>query len=338
VRCEAGVTLETVLQTLVPAGWFLPVTPGTQFVTIAGAVANDVHGKNHYAMGTIGCHVTQLELLRSNGERLLCSSTQNAGLFAATIGGLGLTGFITWVELKLIPVINAFIEEESFQCDNLNEMLALFHESDSTYQYTVSWIDCLATGKQLGRGIFTRGNHCANVALPKAHVPRKKSTVPVVFPPGCLNRLSVGAFNRLYYRKLLAKQKQSRMDYDPFFYPLDAILHWNRLYGPKGFIQYQCVLVDDPVNAMRELLTLIARSGQPSPLNVLKTFGAVKSPGLLSFPREGLTLALDFPNRGDATRQLLRRLEQVVIDASGRIYPAKDSLMSAAGFRRGVAR
>jgi FAD/FMN-containing dehydrogenase len=338
LRCEAGVTLENILHVMVPQGWFLPVTPGTQFVTIAGAVANDVHGKNHYSMGTIGCHVTQLELLRSSGERLVCSPAENKTMFAATIGGLGLTGFMTWVELKLIPVVNAFIQEESFQCANLDEMMALFTESDRTYQYTVSWIDCLAQGQQLGRGIFTRGNHCTNTELPGAHVPRKKSTVPLVFPPGCLNRLSVAAFNQLYYRKLMAKRASSRLDYDPFFYPLDAILHWNRLYGPQGFIQYQCVLVEDTVSAMKELLAIIARSGQPSPLNVLKTFGEVKSPGMLSFPRKGLTLALDFPNRGEKTLRLCRELDKVVKQAKGALYPAKDSRMPPEMFALGFPR
>ena len=328
LRCEAGVTLEKILDLVVPVGWFLPVTPGTKFVTIAGAIANDVHGKNHYSMGSIGCHVTQIELLRSNGERLVCSPNQNNEIFAATIGGLGLTGFITWVELQLIRINSAFIQEESFQCASLDEMMVLFQESDSTFQYTVAWIDCLASGKQLGRGIFTRGNHCTRTDLPVAHIARSKKSIPIVFPPGCLNRLTVGVFNQLYYRKLLGKHQQSRMDYDPFFYPLDAMLHWNRLYGPHGFIQYQCVLVTDPVNAMKELLAIIARSGQPSPLNVLKTFGEVKSPGMLSFPRNGLTLALDFPNRGEKTLALCRELDKVVKQAKGALYPAKDSRMT----------
>src|SRR5689334_21962311 len=161
LRCEAGVSLDQILRLIVPAGWFLPVTPGTKFVTIAGAIANDVHGKNHNNAGTIGRYITQFELLRSDGSRQICSPTQNRDLFAATIGGLGLTGFITWAECKLIPIKNAFIQEESIQCSNLDEMVQLFAESDLSYQYTVAWIDCLAKGKQLGRGIFTRGNHCA---------------------------------------------------------------------------------------------------------------------------------------------------------------------------------
>jgi len=336
--CEAGVSLKAILDLTVPRGWFLPVTPGTKFVTVGGAIANDVHGKNHNKVGTFGSHVQRLELARSNGEKILCSPQQNPDWFAATIGGLGLTGIILWAELQLIPVANAFIEEESLQCQNLDEMLLLFHQSEQNYQYTVAWIDCLAKGKQLGRGIFTRGNHCRNQTLPKMHVPRKVKSVPFVFPPGCLNRFTVGAFNQLYYRKLGGTQKSSRMDYDRFFYPLDAIHHWNRLYGPRGFIQYQCVLVEDVLPAMKELLQRIAHSGQPSPLNVLKEFGDIRSPGLLSFPRKGLTLALDFPNRGDKTLQLCRELDEVVRCAKGALYPAKDSRMSAAMFESSFPR
>lgn len=331
LRCEAGVSLAQILDIIVPRGWFLPVTPGTKFVTLAGAIANDVHGKNHVNMGTIGCHVTQFELLRSEGSRLLCSASSNPGLFSATIGGLGLTGFISWAELQLIPVTGSLMDEESFQCENLEDMLRLFRESDVNYQYTVAWIDCLAHGKHAGRGIFTRGNHSAI----SDYEPRRLRTtrsVPVVFPPGCLNRWSVGLFNQLYYRKLLGHHKTSRMDYDPFFYPLDAIHHWNRLYGPAGFIQYQCVLVNHAAEAMRELLDRIARSGQPSPLNVLKEFGGRVSPGMLSFPRKGLTLALDFPNRGEKTLALCRALDEVVLQSGGALYPAKDSRMSSAMF------
>jgi FAD/FMN-containing dehydrogenase len=332
LRCESGTSLAQILELTVKHGWFLPVTPGTKFVSVGGAIANDVHGKNHVHAGTFGCHVTCLELLRSDGKRLLCSPKKNRELFAATIGGLGLTGLILWAEIQLLPVQNAFIQSEDFQCENLDEMMKRFEASSQDYQYTVAWIDCLATGRQLGRGIFTRGNHCNNQHLPRMHQPRKNLSVPFVFPPGCLNRLTVNAFNQLYYRKLGQPQKNSRIDYDRFFYPLDAIHHWNRLYGPKGFIQYQCVLVEDSLNAMKELLQRIARSGQPSPLNVLKDFGEVASPGMLSFPRKGLTLALDFPFRGERTLRLCNELDEVVRQAKGALYPAKDSRMSAEMF------
>lgn len=335
LHCEAGVTLETILHFAVPRGWFLPVTPGTQFVTVGGAIANDVHGKNHNTVGTFGCHITQLTLLRSDGMRYRCATDEHPALFAATIGGLGLTGVIVDATLQLIPVQNAFIQEESIQCATLDDMVSLFAESESHYQYTVAWIDCLAQGAQLGRGIFTRGNHCTNTTLPRLHTPRRKLTVPAVFPPGCINRVSVQAFNTAYFNKLGGKRKATRMDYDSFFYPLDAILHWNRLYGPNGFIQYQCVLVNDALDGMKELLQRIARSGQPSPLNVLKDFGAVPSPGMLSFPRKGLTLALDFPFRGDKTLALCNALDDVVRQCGGALYPAKDSRMSPDMFALG---
>ncbi len=335
LRCEAGVTLADILSVIVPRGWFIPVTPGTKYVTIAGAIANDVHGKNHNHVGTFGCHITQLELLRSSGERLICSCDENPELFAATIGGLGLTGFISWAEIQLIPIENAFIQEESIQFANLDECINLFEQSAADNQYTVAWIDCLASGTQLGRGIFTRGNHCTSHSAEKNHTLRKLRSVPFTFPPGCLNKLSVSVFNNLYFRKLGGRSKSSRIDYDHFFYPLDALLNWNRLYGPKGFIQYQCVLIDNAVDAMKELLTLIAKSGQPSPLNVLKEFGDIQSPGLLSFPRKGLTLALDFPNRGEATLKLCNELDVIVKNAGGALYPAKDSRMTAEMFALG---
>lgn len=343
LQCEAGVSLAEILDVTVPRGWFLPVTPGTKFVTLGGAIANDVHGKNHNKVGTFGCHVRQFELLRSDGSRTICSPTQHSDLFSASIGGLGLTGLISWAELQLIPVKNAFIQEESIQCENLDEMMTLFAASEQDYAYTVAWIDCLAQGAQLGRGIFTRGNHCSDLSLPVMHKPHRKLSVPFVFPPNCMNSLTVGAFNQLYFRKLLigkdgGKHKKSRMDYDSFFYPLDAIHHWNRLYGPKGFIQYQCVLVENALGAMQELLARIARSGQPSPLNVLKDFGGIASPGMLSFPRKGLTLALDFPNRGQKTLQLCNELDDVVRQAKGALYPAKDARMSPAMFAAGYPR
>ncbi|MEZ5538601.1 MAG: FAD-binding oxidoreductase [Pseudomonadales bacterium] len=331
--CEAGVTLADILNLCVPEGWFLPVTPGTKFVTVGGAIANDVHGKNHVADGTFGRHIKSFELLRSSGERLLCSLTAQPELFAATIGGLGLTGFITWAELQLIPVHNAFVQDDSFQCDNLDHCLQLFEQSRETHRYRVAWIDCLAQGNALGRSIFSRANHCADTALPVVHQPKKKLSVPITFPPYVLNRYSVQAFNALYFRKLRARRKQSRLDYDSFFYPLDNIHHWNRIYGPRGFLQYQCVATKEPRAALQALLTRIAQSGQASFLSVLKEFGDLPSPGMLSFPRRGYTLALDFPNLGASTLNLLNDLDAIVREAEGAIYPAKDARMSPVMFQ-----
>lgn len=337
LRCEAGVTLADILQFCVPRGWFLPATPGTKFVTLGGAIANDVHGKNHHSDGTFGRHVRAFELLRSDGSRQLCSPTENAEFYCATIGGLGLTGFIIWAEIQLLKVQNAFVDDVSFQCENLDHCLQLFEQSKASHQYRVAWIDCLAQGDSLGRGIFSRANHCSNKVLPAMPVPRKKLSVPLTFPPHVLNKYTVMAFNALYFRKLGAAKKSTRLDYDAFFYPLDNIHHWNRIYGPRGFLQYQCVVTKEPRAALHALLARIARSGQASFLSVLKEFGELQSPGMLSFPRKGYTLALDFPNLGQSTLSLLNDLDAIVREAGGAIYPAKDARMSQDMYRFGYS-
>jgi FAD/FMN-containing dehydrogenase len=337
LRCEAGVSLAEILDFSVPRGWFLPATPGTKFVTVGGAIANDVHGKNHDRDGTFGCHVNAFELLRSDGSRTLCTPDENGGLFRATIGGLGLTGMILWAEIRLLRVTNAFVDDDSFQCQNLDHCLQMFEQSRASHQYRVAWIDCLAQGNALGRSLFSRANHCRNAWLPVAHKPRKKLSVPVTFPPHVLNRHSVTAFNALYFRKLMKPKKTSRLDYDSFFYPLDNIHQWNRIYGPRGFMQYQCVVTKEPRAALHALLGRIARSGQASFLSVLKEFGTVQSPGMLSFPRPGYTLALDFPNLGQSTLDLMQDLDAIVREAEGAIYPAKDARMPPEMFRAGYA-
>ncbi|WP_432460658.1 FAD-binding protein [Agarivorans sp. QJM3NY_25] len=331
LTCEAGVLLSEVLACIVPHGWFLPVTPGTQFVTVGGAIANDVHGKNHHVDGTFGVHVECFELLRSNGERLLCSLQQNSELFRATIGGLGLTGVITWVEFRLKAIGSNMIDSENVKCRNLDEFFSLAEDSDQQYDYTVAWIDCLASGASLGRGIFMRGNH-ASQGVKSA--PRLSLSVPLTPPISLINKLSLKAFNFAYYHKQMEKVHQQRTHYQPFFYPLDAVGEWNRIYGPKGFYQYQCVIpLADAKAGMKAILTEISASGSGSFLAVLKMFGAVASPGLLSFPQEGVTLALDFPNQGDKTRQLMQKLDDITFNHGGRVYPAKDARMSAEHFQ-----
>lgn len=337
LRCETGISLAEILQLCVPRGWFLPVTPGTKFVTLGGAIANDVHGKNHERDGTFGRYVRVFELLRSDGSRRLCSPTENQELYRATIGGLGLTGLVVWAEIQLLRVQNAFVDDDSFQCRDLEHCLQLFEQSRDSHQYRVAWIDCLAQGEHLGRGIFSRANHCSNQSLPVMHEQRKKLAVPFTLPPYLLNRYTVSAFNALYFRKLGKPQTSTRQDYDSFFYPLDNIHHWNRIYGPRGFLQYQCVVTREPSAALRALLLRIASSGQASFLSVLKEFGALESPGLLSFPRKGFTLALDFPNLGQATLGLLDDLDAIVREAEGAVYPAKDARMSPAIFHLGYS-
>ena len=333
LRCESGVSLDAILQFAVPKGWFLPTSPGTKFVTVGGAIANDVHGKNHHRAGTFGCHVKCFELLRSDGQRLICSSTENAPLFSATIGGLGLTGLITWVEFGLRPIANAMMDVESVKFRNLDDFFELSAQSDKDFEYTVAWVDCLAKGDALGRGILMRGNH-AKEEVGELRVHRQpRLNVPLDFPALALNPFSVQAFNTLYYGRLRHRVNRAVQHYDPFFYPLDSVNNWKRIYGRRGFFQYQfTVPLSSDAIAIREVFKLIAQSGQGSFLAVLKTFGDIRSPGMLSYPSPGLTLALDFPNNGYKTSELFGRLDLVVMAAGGRFYPAKDARMSCDAF------
>jgi FAD/FMN-containing dehydrogenase len=334
LRCEAGVTLDEILRLVVPQGWFLPVTPGTRFVSVGGAIANDVHGKNHHRAGTFGRHVRALELLRSDGERRRCRADENAAWFAATIGGLGLTGLITWAELQLKPISGPYVSVDTIKFRDLAAFFDIAAESERDYEYTVAWVDCLARGPHLGRGLFMRGNHASMPAGRSPSSTRRRLRVPLDFPGFALNSATVRAFNGLYYRRQRRPRAHRIVHYEPFFYPLDAIANWNRIYGRRGFMQYQCVVptVDD-ARAITALLRTIADSGLGSFLSVLKTFGDLPSPGMLSFPRPGVTLALDFPNRGARTLMLLERLDAIVRDAGGAVYPAKDARMSAHSFQ-----
>ncbi len=333
LRCEAGVTLADIQALIVPHGWFLSVTPGTKFVSVGGAIANDVHGKNHHRSGTFGCHVTRFELLRSDGQRLLCSPDEHADLFQATIGGLGLTGVILWAEIRLRPLHSPVIEMECIRFASLTEFMDIAGASEQNFEYTVAWVDSLARGKQLGRGLFTRGNHAEHAASPTM----KKQwplAIPLDFPSWVLNRQTIQAFNMAYFHAQREKSIQKIIPYDPFFYPLDAIGAWNRMYGRQGFFQYQCIVpYHNGYEVMKELLERISRSGQGSFLSVLKTFGDVSSPGMLSFPRPGLELALDFANHGPKTLQLLESLDTIVRQSGGTIYPAKDARMSPESFQ-----
>jgi FAD/FMN-containing dehydrogenase len=334
LRCEAGVLLADILSLVVPIGWFLPVTPGTRFVTVGGAIANDVHGKNHHCTGTFGQHVLRLALRRSDQGIMLCSPTENAELFHATIGGLGLTGAILWADIQLRPIANPGVDSETIRFANLGAFFDLSEESDRDYEYTVAWIDCLARGKSLGRGFFMRGNHAAPQKRPPSP-PGKTHTFPIEPPFPLVNAWSLRAFNTLYYRKQLARMQRAITHYEPFFYPLDGILHWNRMYGRQGFLQYQCVVPSDSAKeSIRALLETIAAAKSGSFLAVLKVFGDRRSPGLLSFPRPGVTLALDFPNQGQRTMDLLNNLDKIVASSGGAVYPAKDARMSGDHFRQ----
>ena len=327
LRCEAGVLLSEILAVFVPRGWFLPVTPGTRFVTLGGAIANDVHSKNHHGAGSFGCHVRCFELLRSDGSRRVCSPNENADWFAATIGGLGLTGLITWAEIALKPISSVSIAVRNTRFCGLDEFFAINQAAEAAHEYTVAWIDCLSATP---RGIFMAGDHLADGELDVAR--GRSLSLPLTPPVSLVNGLSLRVFNQAYYHRPLPAAGVTH--YAPFFYPLDQVLHWNRLYGPQGFYQYQFVVPMAAREALADTLASIAASGQGSFLAVLKTFGDVASPGMLSFPMPGVTLALDFPNRGAPTRALFERLDAIVAAAGGRLYAAKDARMSGEFFRR----
>lgn len=336
IRCEAGVSFDEILQLVVPKGWFLPVTPGTKFISVGGAIANDVHGKNHHHAGNFGHHVICFELLRSTGERIFCSRAENADLFFATIGGLGLTGFITWAEFQLKKIPSAWIEQEQIQFHSLSQFFALSEISEKDYEFTVAWVDCVNSATDI-RGIFIRGNYAKPLAKHKnlkVHNTASFKTIPCFLPEWLLNSFSIKAFNELYYRKNLSIEKKSVVHYDPFFYPLDSIHHWNKIYGKRGFLQYQFVVPykADSGATIAKIFNILKRSQMGSFLAVLKTFGSVKPEGLLSFPQEGVTLALDFPNCGEKLIKVLEKCDEIVRQAQGTVYPAKDARMSTESF------
>ena len=333
--CEAGVSLAEILSVIVPRGWFIPVSPGTKFVSVGGAIANDVHGKNHHKAGTFGCHVLRFKLLRSNGERLVCSPTENTELFQATIGGLGLTGVILWAEIRLKPIVNPYIDMESIQFSSLSEFVQISADTDKKYEYSMSWVDILIGGDALCRGLFMCGNNDQSRQRPKQLAEKKLPlVVPFDFPSFVLNKFTVKAFNELIFHTQLSKRVHKVVSYEPFFYPLDSIHNWNRMYGKRGFLQYQFVVpFEDDFGAMRAILGRIRSSGEGSFLTVLKTFGVVQSPGMLSFPRPGITLALDFAYGGQKTLRLLDDLDKIVRESGGAVYPAKDARMSAENFQ-----
>lgn len=340
VRAQAGVTLGELLALSMPRGWMLPVTPGTQFVTLGGAVANDVHGKNHHVRGTFGRHVRRFSLLRSDCAPLECAPDERADLYRASIGGLGLTGIIDWVELQLMPVASSRLRTQTTPFGNVDEFLALSRELDRRHEYGVAWIDCLARGAALGRGIYLCADHatdgCFDAPDSRSRGDARKVApgVPFTLPWSPVNGLTLKLFNALYYRHTAAKAGSALTGYARYFYPLDGIRNWNRLYGRRGFQQYQFVVPEATArDALHAFLNAIASSGTGSFLAVLKRCGALVSPGLLSFPMPGISLALDFPQHDARNAALFARLDAIVREAGGRQYPAKDAHMSGADFR-----
>lgn len=329
IRCESGVLLASVQQMITKSGWMLPVTPGTQQVTVGGAIANDVHGKNHHILGTFGHHLMSLTLARTDGEIIVCGPDNRAEWFNATVGGLGLTGVILEASIRLRPVRGEWLDVETLPFQNLDEFFSLSEQSEADWEYTVAWVDCLSTQS---RGIFMRGVHSPLAHAELTHKCASRN-IPFTPPFSLINGLSLRAFNQIYYAAHQLKQRRSIIHYEPFFYPLDSIKGWNKLYGSRGFYQYQCVVpMKGGRQVIKELLTAIANEKMGSFLTVLKVFGDKAPAGLLSFPMHGITLALDFPNQDERTQLLFATLDKLVSAAGGRIYCAKDASMSQALF------
>ena len=335
LRTQAGITLEEIIGFALPHGFFPPVTPGTKFPTLGGCIAADVHGKNHHLEGSIGNFVEELEMVLANGSFVRCSRRQNSDLFWATLGGMGLTGFIYAATLQLKKIPSAYIALRSLKTVNLPDTLQVFAESQDDYLYSMAWIDCLASGTGLGRGIVMLGNH-APAATPapttdfKMHSMNQRN-IPFHFPELVLNPFSMRSFNTLYYHRQLRRSSESTVHYDPFFYPLDTIGRWNKIYGRRGFLQYQFAIpFANGLHVMEEILQRIAARGSGSFLAVLKAFGPQE--GLLSFPIPGYTLALDFPLRDHSIISFLHDLNKIVLRTGGRVYLAKDAILKREDF------
>jgi len=328
LTAESGITLREILTVIVPKGWFLPVTPGTSYVTLGGAIASDVHGKNHHIAGTFGQHVTSLNLVLGTGELLTASKHENADLFHATCGGMGLTGIIISATIQLIPIQSSFINQKTIKAGCIESACELFEDNNDA-TYSVAWIDCLAKGKNLGRSVLMLGEHAKEGGL---EIDLKELVaVPFNTPAALLNSMTMKTFNTIYWHKAKDKPHHA-VPLMPYFYPLDAIGNWNRMYGKKGFLQFQCVIPkSDGVANMRKLLVEVANSGEGSFLTVLKQFGKAND-SLLSFPTEGYTLALDFKLNA-STMQTVRRLEAMTLDMGGRLYLTKDAVMQEATFK-----
>lgn len=329
-ECQSGITLDQILEVIVPDGWFLPVTPGTKFITVGGAVASDVHGKNHHVEGSFSNHTLEIEVVLATGQSVSCSPEIHEDLFEATCGGMGLTGMISRVKFRLKKIETSYIKQKQIKAENLEELIRLFDENRN-YTYSVAWIDCLKGGSQFGRSILMLGEHAEisdlneQQRLEPLHLPVKKQiNFPFFLPSWVVNVYTVKAFNFFFYAKNFKKEINNVVGYEPFFYPLDVILHWNRGYGKKGFVQYQFVLPLGARQGLVEILHRISQKGLGSFLAVLKVFG--KQESIISFPKEGYTLALDFPVRGDLMN-FLDELDQVVLQYGGRLYMSKDARM-----------
>ncbi|SEM46637.1 FAD/FMN-containing dehydrogenase [Chryseobacterium taichungense] len=332
IECESGVLLSDVLEIAVPQGYFLYVTPGTKFVSVGGAIASDVHGKNHHSEGCFSEYVIDFKLMIENGDIITCSRDENSDKFWATIGGMGLTGIILSAKFKLKNIQSAYIRQESIKAENLDEIFRLFEESEK-WTYTVAWIDCLQKGKNIGRSILMRGEHAFQHELPQnlkdkpLRLKKKfEPTVPFYFPGFVLNAFTVRIFNYFYFKKQSKKEVKNFIDYETFFYPLDFVKDWNKIYGKSGFIQYQMMIPKESGReGMKKILETIANSGNGSFLAVLKLYGKENPQAYNSFPFEGYSLALDF-KVNSRLKKLIERLDDIVEEYNGKIYLTKDSM------------
>ncbi len=331
LHCQSGVLLADILEYFVPRGWFLKVTPGTKLITVGGAIASDVHGKNHHIEGCFSECVQTFSLMMGDGNILACSKTEHRELFLATCGGMGLTGVILDAKIQLKKINSQFLNQTTIKTDNLKETFEMF-EKHKDYTYSVAWIDCLATGKHQGKCLLMVGNFRDDGKLD--YKPKQKLTIPFNFPSFTLNKWTVKAFNWLYYKKVKEKISQQKVTIDSFFYPLDSIGRWNRIYGKQGFTQYQFILpLENSFQGLEEVLTAISKSGKGSFLAVLKLYGKAND-NFLSFPMEGYSLALDFKIEKGLFK-LLDQLDVIVANYGGRVYLAKDVRVKKEIFEQG---
>ena len=331
VTAEAGVSLHQLMKVLLPLGWFVPVTPGTRYVTVGGAIGSDIHGKNHHVSGGFCRHVSSFDLLLADGTPRTVTRESDADLFYATAGGMGLTGVITAATVRLLPVRTSLMSVDTERAADLDDLMTRLTETDHRYRYSVAWIDLLAKGASTGRAVLTRGEHAELDQLspaqrrdPLAFRPGTLPAAPRFVPGGLLRPVTVGLFNELWYRKAPREKRGAIQKISTFFHPLDGVPDWNRVYGPSGFLQYQFVIGLDQEQTLRQIVERISRSQCPTFLAVLKRFGE-GDPGWLSFPTEGWTLALDIPTGMSGLSELLNELDDKVAKAGGRIYLAKDS-------------
>ena len=332
--CESGVTLQSIQRVFVPRGWTLPVSPGTQMVTVGGAIANDVHGKNHTSHGSFGNHVKEIVLMRTTGEIIECGPTENSAWFSATVGGLGLTGVILTANIQLTKLTSPWMDTETLHFNNLEEFFYIHQSSNLDWEHTVSWIDPTSNKN---RGFFMRGNPSA-IDKPGKSISKPRS-INFTPPFSLVNKYSYRPLNIAYYYKQKIRSPKKTIPYESFLYPLDNLLNWNKLYGPNGFFQYQCLLPsEDGLNSLKAILNSVRASGVSSFLNVLKIFGSHNSVGMLGFPKPGITIAIDFPNQGQKTNILFESLDEIVSESGGRLYAAKDARMPSDLFKSGYPR